>query len=84
MHCCAMLALDTATSLSPAAFFACATALSTPSVTKTKGDPSLTHSCGTVCVTTKHGEPGGLPPQARAMSNMRRPQIIAPMFLIPS
>ena len=41
-------ALLTATFLSPANAFACATALSTPSVTNVNGDPSLTHSCGTL------------------------------------
>src|SRR5262245_20143491 len=53
-------------------------ALSTPSVTKVKGDPCLTHSCGTVCVTIKHGVPGGWPPQPLAMSNVLRPHTPAP------
>src|SRR5258708_39788161 len=53
-------------------------ALSTPSVTKMNGDPGLTHSCGTVWVTTKQGVPGGWPPQARAISKVRRPHTPAP------
>ena len=63
MHCCAMLAALTATSLSPATTFACLTTLSTPSVTNVNGDPSYCHSCRPVWVTTKVGTPkGGLIP----------------------
>jgi hypothetical protein len=40
MHCWAMLAEPTATSLSPATALACSTALSTPSVTNVNEDPS--------------------------------------------
>src|SRR4029079_2172240 len=53
-------------------------ALSTPSVTKVNGDPSLTHSCGTLWVTIKHGLPGGWPPQALAISKVRLPHTPAP------
>src|SRR5262245_3142280 len=79
-----MLAELIPTSLSPTAALACLIALSTPSVTKMNGDPSCIHSFGGLCVTTKHGDPGGVPPHAPAMSNILRPQIIAPMDLIPS
>src|SRR5947209_20371946 len=41
MHCCTRLAPITPTSLSPATTFACATALSRPSLTNLKGDPSI-------------------------------------------
>src|SRR6476620_6291158 len=53
-------------------------ALSTPSVTKMNGDPSVAHSCGTVWVTTKLGVPGGWPPQPCAISKVLRPHTPAP------
>src|SRR6266540_2615914 len=53
-------------------------ALSIPSVTKVNGDPSLTHSCGTLWVTIKQGVPGGWPPQALAISKVLRPHTPAP------
>src|SRR6266545_6180182 len=59
-------------------------ALSTPSVTKVNGDPSLTHSCGTVWVTIKQGVMGGWPLQAPVISNVLRPHTSAPVVLIAS
>src|SRR5574341_1325967 len=57
-------------------------ALSTPSVTNVNGDPSLTHSRGTVWVTIKAGDPGGCPPQPRAISKVLRPHTPAPYVAI--
>src|SRR3989442_12467332 len=80
MPCCATLAPPTPTILSPAACLACRTALSTPSATNVNGDSSLTHSGGSLCVTTKTGTSNGcLPPHPPATSNMRRPETIAPV-----
>jgi hypothetical protein len=63
MLCCTRFAPITPTSLSPAAAFACATALWRPSLTNVKGDPSDTHSGEALWVTTKTGTSNGcLPP----------------------
>src|SRR6266496_6868672 len=59
-------------------------ALSTPSVTKVNGDPSLAHSGGTLWVTIKQGDPGGWPPQALAISKVLRPHTPAPYVPIAS
>ncbi len=56
------------------------TALSRPSVTNVKGDPSLTHSCGTELVRTKTGTPKGCPPpHPWVRSNVLRPDTNAPV-----
>src|SRR3954464_8523901 len=85
MHCCTKFAPITPTSLSPAAAFACATALSRPSVTNVKGDCWFTHSCGTEWVRTKTGTPKGCPPpHPRVRSNVRRPVTKAPVVVLVS
>ena len=82
MHCCMRLAPTTPTSLSPATAFACSMALSRPSVTNVNGDPSETHSCGPVWVTTKTGTSKGcLPPHPLVRSNVLRPVTNAPVVL---
>jgi hypothetical protein len=85
MHCCTRFAPITPTSLSPAAAFACATALSRPSVTNVKDDPWFTHSCGTEWVRTKTGTPKGCPPpHPRVRSNVLRPVTKAPVVVLVS
>src|SRR3982751_3014438 len=85
MHCCTRFAPITPTSLSPAAAFACATALSRPSVTNVKDDPRFTHSCGTEWVRTKTGTPNGCPPpHPRVRSNVLRPVTKAPVVALVS
>src|SRR3982751_508877 len=85
MHCCTRFAPITPTSLSPAAAFACATALSRPSVTNVKDDPRFTHSCGTEWVRTKTGTPKGCPPpHPLVRSNVRRPVTKAPVVVLVS
>src|SRR5436305_1216969 len=82
MHDCTIPAAPTPTSLSPAKAVACATALSSPSVTNVNGDPSKTQSCRTELLTTKTGTSNGcLPPQPLVRSKVLRPNTKAPVVL---